>query len=573
MRTFVVGAAARRLTLRGAALLVACACGCADVARAQQAQQIPAGSVPRALAYHAPRNQLVVSSSGDNAVLVFDLGNLAQPPRTVTSVNTPAGIAVDDELGLAVVANTSSNEISIIDLARLLVVQRITVESTPSGVSINPITHIAVVSNSGSRTLSLVDLRTNRLVGTVADVPVQSDGVQTVAVNGATNFAVAVNTQLNTIVTVDLNTRRVVDIIQVGPRPVAVAINPVTNVAVVCNSSGNSISVVDLATRRVTDVPIGSPQGVAIHVPTNTAVVSSTLSNEVVLVDLANNREIGRITSLNGTAAAAASLSLRQAAVVLPQNNSIAVFGIPVAGQFTVVGGANFQNYVSPGAIVSGFGSGLASGTRSASGLPLPLSLGGTSVRVGTRAAPLFFVSPTQVNFQIPSDVSGRQTVTVSLNDALVVSGEVAVDAASPALFTRNQSGSGAVAALNQDGSPVSADGCVLGARPAPSGSVVQLFGTGPGPLNPQLATGQVAPSSPLSVTRTTPVVLLGGVPVNVEFSGAAPGFVGLWQINIRIPQSPPSGPAVPVVLRIEGRSSLSTANLAVNTSVVPCPR
>lgn len=539
---------------------------------AQEARQIPAGSVPRGVAFHPPRNQLVVSSFGDNAVNLLDLASFRL--RTVTSVGTPAGVAVDDELGLAVVANSLNNSVTIINLATVQSVVRIPVESTAYSVDVNTNTHIAVVSNSASRTLSLVDLRTARVVATIPDVPVLFDGEQTVAVHSGTNVAVAVNTQLNSITLVDLAARRVVATVPVGPRPVAVAVNPATNVAVVCNSAGNSVSVVNLGTRQVREVSIPSPQGVAIHVPSNTAVISSSAINEVSFLDLATNRVVGRVSSLPGPAAVAANQAGRQAAVALPPGNSVGLMTMPLLNRFAVVNGASFQGgSTAPAAIVSGFGAGLAASAALASSLPLPTALGETAVRVGSTDAPLFFVSPTQINFQVPTTLTGRQTVQVLRSGVAVASGELDLGLASPALFTLNQSGSGPVAALNQDGSVASADGCLAGAKPAAPGSVVQLFGTGQGALTPPVSSGQPAPASPPSVTPTLPQVTLGGVAVSVEFSGAAPNFVGLWQINIRIPQNPPSGTAVPVVVTIEGRSSPTTATLAVNTSIQPCAR
>ena len=205
--------------------------------------------------------------------------------------------------------------------------------------------------------------------------------------------------------------------------------------------------------------------------------------------------------------------------------------------------------------------------------------------------APLFFVSPTQINFQIPTELLGDVQRSELLRMPFGVvpliigfqgtrRGEVLfLGPATPALFTLDQNGSGSVAALNEDGSLVSADGCLAGARPAEPGSVVQLFGTGQGALTPPLASGAPAPledplSEPptlLSETPTLPEVTLGGVPVTVEFSGAAPNFVGAWQINIRIPEDPPSGPAVPIIVTIEGVSSPPFTTLAVNTDVQPC--
>ena len=242
--------------------------------------------------------------------------------------------------------------------------------------------------------------------------------------------------------------------------------------------------------------------------------------------------------------------------------------------------------------------------------------------------APLFFVSPTQINFQIPAELAGDLEVgevrtipfVVFTSRGSQLPGELILGVASPALFSQApvvsttlttpvassglatitpasmagiypgiyllvgsgenaevvkvlsvtettftaffanshdagdavvgaQTGFGTVAALNEDGSVVSVDGCLTGAKPAPPGSVVQLFGTGQGVLTPELPPGEAAPASPLSETPTLPQVTLGGVPVTVEFSGAAPGFVGLWQINIRIPEEnedPPRGRRCP---------------------------
>ena len=636
---------------------------------AQEAQQIPVGAVPRGVAFYPSGNQLIVGSFADNSVSVLDLASLEL--RTLgESVSTAGGVAVDDQLGLAVVANSESNEVTVIDLATLQVVSRVPVESRPLSVDINSSTHIAVVSNSGSDSLSLTDLTTRTVVGTVTDVPVLpgavlSGAVQAVAVNSATNMAVVASPAQNSIILVDLVEARVVDTLTVGASPVAVAVNPVTKVAVVCNANGNNVSIVNLGTGQIEEVPIGSPQGVAIHIRTNTAVISSNTTNQAVLLDLNTSQIIGQVASLTAPTAAATNQGGRQTAVVLPSNNSVALIDIPVVSSFTVVNAAAFHGgSIAPGMIVSGFGTDLASQTEVAAGFPLPTTLAGVRVRLDTGGqgigfggeelnAPLFFVSPTQINFQIPAELAeGLQVGEVRTIPFVVFTssgsqlpGELILGVASPALFSQApvvsttlntpvassglatitpasmagiyvgiyllvglgqnaevvrvisvtettfiaffanshdagdeivgaQTGFGAVAALNEDGSVVSVDGCLTGAEPAPPGSVVQLFGTGQGVLTPELPPGEAAPASPLSETPTLPQVTLGGVPVTVEFSGAAPNFVGLWQINIRIPEeneNPPSGPAVPIIVTIGGVSSPPFTTLAVDTDVEPC--
>ena len=647
-------------------ILACCFLALASVsALAQEAQQIPVGAVPRGVAFYPSGNQLVVGSFANNSVSVLDLASLEL--RTLgESVSTAGGVAVDDQLGLAVVANSESNEVTVINLATLQVVARVPVESRPLSVDINSSTHIAVVSNSGSNSLSLIDLNTPiAVVGTIPDVPVLSGAVQVVAVNSATNVAVVASSAQNSITLVDLAEALVVDTLTVGASPVAVAVNPVTNVAVVCNANGNSISIVNLGAKEIEEVPIGSPQGVAIHIRTNTAVISSNTTNQVILLDLNTSQEIGWVASLTGPVAAATNQAGRQTAVVLPSNNSVALIDIPVVGSFTIVNAAAFHGGSSaPGMIVSGFGTDLASQTEVATGFPLLDTLAGVRVRLDRGGggigpggedlnAPLFSVSPTQINSQIPAELAGDLQVGEVRTISFVVftsvgsqlRGELILGLASPALFSQSpvvsttlntpvassglatitpasmagiypgiyllvgseanaevvkvisvtettftaffanshgvddavvgaQTGFGPVAALNEDGSVVSVDGCQPGAKPAPPGSVVQLFGTGQGALTPELPPGEPAPPSPLSETPTLPQVTLGGVPVTVEFSGAAPDFVGLWQINIRIPEeneNPPSGPAVPIIATIGGVSSPPFTTLAVDTDVEPC--
>ena len=105
------------------------------------------------------------------------------------------------------------------------------------------------------------------------------------------------------------------------------------------------------------------------------------------------------------------------------------------------------------------------------------------------------------------------------------------------------QNGSGQATVLNQNNSPN------FGTSPAPRGSVIQIFATGAGDTTPQLMPGEPAPASgnPLILTNVQPTVTIGGQAAKVTFSGMAPGYVGLWQINAEVPQNITPGPAVPL--------------------------
>jgi uncharacterized protein (TIGR03437 family) len=111
---------------------------------------------------------------------------------------------------------------------------------------------------------------------------------------------------------------------------------------------------------------------------------------------------------------------------------------------------------------------------------------------------------------------------------------------------------------LNQDSSANSAD------NPAARDSIIQIFATGLGATNPPLQTGQPgATSTPFNETVQKPVVLIGGLPAEVSFSAIAPGFVGLYQVNARLPAAVAPGSAVTLQIQIGTRSS-NTVTIAV---------
>src|SRR5579871_1578842 len=225
-------------------------------------------------------------------------------------------------------------------------------------------------------------------------------------------------------------------------------------------------------------------------------------------------------------------------AINSPQTVQIALaVSAPVIGQNGIVEGAGFATLVSSGGIESLFGQNLAMDTASATTLPLPKTLANTQVLVNNEPAPLFYVSPTQINFQMPAEPAGASVSVVVVSTNIVSLGEtVNIAAAGPGIFTTNSSGSGQGAILNQDFSANSST------NPAPVGSVIQIFSSGLGLTNPSVPAGQAATSSPLSLTVAAPIVTVGGNNAVVGFSGLAPGFVGLYQVNVTVPAGTPSG-------------------------------
>jgi len=248
----------------------------------------------------------------------------------------------------------------------------------------------------------------------------------------------------------------------------------------------------------------------------------------------------------------------------------------------TSVNAASFGSAAAPGAILAAFGSGIPVSSNigvAAQGTPLPRELSAISVRVNGVTAPLFFAGVSggsgafQINYQLPYETApGVALVEVLYNGNPVTSEFLSVAAAAPGVFTANASGKGQAVAQNQDFS-FNGDQSAS-AKPAARGSVLILYANGQGGHFVEFSTGQplttpasgdIAPfDGRLFVTREKPVVTIGGVPAGVEFSGLTPGLVGLWQLNLRIPDNAPVGNAVPLIINLGGGTS-ATTTIAVN--------
>ncbi len=237
-----------------------------------------------------------------------------------------------------------------------------------------------------------------------------------------------------------------------------------------------------------------------------------------------------------------------------------------------IVEGAAFNQgttppHFTPGIWITIFGTDMAEQTAQADRIPLPTQLGGVSVRVGNRLAPLNFVSPTQINALIPYEVAGTSA------EVFVAAGEFSESAhitlslgtTAPRVFTLGGS-QGAITVANTFIVAAPAGRFNIGgqsSRPANRGEALSIFCTGLGRLNNAPATGVASPSSPLATTVDPVSVTIGGVAANVVFSGLTPGLVGLYQINVQIPSNAPTGDAVQVIVTGAGNRS-NTVTIAV---------
>jgi uncharacterized protein (TIGR03437 family) len=224
-----------------------------------------------------------------------------------------------------------------------------------------------------------------------------------------------------------------------------------------------------------------------------------------------------------------------------------------------MVNGASFSQTLAPGGVLSIFGSQLASATGGASAVPLPTMMAGTVVTINGIAAPLYYISPGQLNVQIPYEVTGGSVASIQIsNNGQTVTSNFNVAAAAPAIFSTNSQGSGQGAILN------TAYQLVDTSHPATPGSTyIQIYCIGLGSVSNQPADGSASPSNPVAKTAANTQVTIGGKPAVVTFSGLAPGFVGEYQVNALVPAGISAGSAVPVVVSVGGTAS-NTVTIAV---------
>jgi uncharacterized protein (TIGR03437 family) len=192
-------------------------------------------------------------------------------------------------------------------------------------------------------------------------------------------------------------------------------------------------------------------------------------------------------------------------------------------------------NAASYGIVAAG---GLATLFGSFPGLPtealtIPGMIDSVSVFVDSSAAPLYFTSPSQINFQVPWSTENNATVQVSNGTWSVSTFDVTIAPAAPGIFEMNAAHQGAILDTSYH--------LVSSSNPVSPGETILIYCTGLGPVSPSQTDGTPAPTDTLVTTMLIPQVTIGGEAASVSWSGLAPGFVGLYQVNAAVPMDLPS--------------------------------
>jgi uncharacterized protein (TIGR03437 family) len=239
---------------------------------------------------------------------------------------------------------------------------------------------------------------------------------------------------------------------------------------------------------------------------------------------------------------------------------------VPTISSGGVVNAASY-GALSPESLASLFGTNLASSPASATA-PLPTNLGGVTVSVNGKAAPLIYVGPQQINFQVPWETAvGNATVMVTANGVNSNSVTVPVLAAAPGVFfaSGNPSNRQNQAAIQNSDYSLNTPN-----NPALAGTPIIAYLTGTGPVTPAASTGLPAPLDSLSYLTSSYNALLWPNPAPIAFAGLAPGFVGLTQMNVSIPPGLATG-TYPLSITVNGQAA-NTANVSVKANGAAAP-
>jgi uncharacterized protein (TIGR03437 family) len=198
---------------------------------------------------------------------------------------------------------------------------------------------------------------------------------------------------------------------------------------------------------------------------------------------------------------------------------------------------APFTAGIAPGELLTLYGSNLAAALAIAPAIPFPSTVGKVQVMINGVAAPIYYVSPSQISAIVPYGITGGIASVQVINDG-AASNRVTMftSTTAPGIFTVPPGGLGYGAVLHQDGSLVTTK------NPAAIGETVSVFATGLGAVTPPITDGDAGPSPTLSFTSNTITATVGGVKATVTFAGLAPQLAGLYQANVTIPAGVKAG-------------------------------
>lgn len=514
------------------------------------------------------RDRFFVLRQDQNQVLVFDGSSYAQIASLKTN-NTPSQMAVSFDRRWLMVGHDNSQLVSVFDLETLQPVAPIRM----------PFGHYPQsIASSGRATL--VASRVAGAVHTIDRIDLASRSASTPPTLGIFNNSINPRTTL-------VANANGSSILAVQPDGTMYLYNANVDTFTVSRKEGTSLSGA-YAASNFDQFIVGNLLLNASLVPTRQFETSTGLSSGFSFVDQAGFRAtapnsqspgiIQRVDTTGGTAlrstrmaeapllsdanrpftrtlaplySRAAIVSLTTSGVtILPWNYDASVAPPRID---RIVNAADFTQSTAPGSLITLIGSNLSPVNQASSTTPLPTALGESCLTVNGVPVPMLYASSEQINAQMPYQVDGNVTLILRTPGGVSDNFNLTILPAAPSIFRSGTNGvetqlPAIVRARNNE--------LVTVSNPIHRDDVITIYLTGMGNTTPAVEAGFPGGSDPISTPVIAPTVRLGGVSLGVEFAGLAPGQVGVYQINARVPRSAPIGFEIPLSVSQGGQAT-----------------
>jgi uncharacterized protein (TIGR03437 family) len=517
------------------------------------------------------RNQYYVLRQDTNQVLVFD-GNNNNQIATLRTGNTPMGMAITFDQRYLLVGCDNSHYVNVYDLETLQPTQSVRmfngdyVQSIAS--SSNAILAVTRNASGGDPNIHRIDmgLRISSRLPTlgVYQNKVALNSVLTASTNGSSIMLASAD---GSLMLYDAN----VDSFTVSRKDFAALTGAYAASNFNVYVAGTNLLDSSLVPMLQLESGTGSASGFAFvdqfafrtTAPAAAAVgQQSTAPGVIQRLDLTNvNNTVSLATQMTeapllGSATSAFTRTLA------PLYNRNAIINLTVSG-FTVlpwsydasvappsikkiVNAADLSGGIAPGGLISVFGASLSPVNLATSEIPLPTALADSCLTVNGLPVPILFVSPNQLNAQMPFETVGNVSVILRTPGGSSDSFNLQVVPTAPSVF---HSG---VAGPNTDVPTVfrnTNNQLVTDSDPIHKNDVLVIYLTGMGATTPSVATGMPSPTSPLAVALNKPTVTIGTSQLGLLYYGLAPGSVGVYQINVQVPSNIKAGLNLPLTI------------------------
>jgi uncharacterized protein (TIGR03437 family) len=212
----------------------------------------------------------------------------------------------------------------------------------------------------------------------------------------------------------------------------------------------------------------------------------------------------------------------------------------------SVVSAADQRSPVAPGGLVSVLGNQLSATNLATTEIPLPTALNDSCITVNGQPMNIIFVSPAQVNVQMPFQAVGNVTMIMHTPGGVSDNFNMTVLPNAPTIFMSGVAGpdSNLPTVVRMGNGLLATD-----SNPIHRNDTLVIYLTGMGQTSPVVGNGLPSPGDPLATPLTMPTVQLAGQTLPILYAGLAPGEVGVYQINVTVPRSTPTGLGLPLTI------------------------